>query len=300
MLECNVKVIDPEGHPVEEAIVFSTGLRSRERPGAHLLMDWLMKVRIKTDENGIAKMPYPKFSGKGSTIGTMTWSVQHPDFVNYREDHSVDDDPAEIVLQRGFRIAVSAKRALSGEKIKENLSVASFAGGGEWELKKNGMLVSGTVKKQDGVIRVVCFEPGEPTLFSSEIKVKPGDKGRVLLKDIELELGCRLEGKLADSVKRPVDGYVIAKVIRKPNSVDRRMRNWSDEAKIEPDGTFVFESLPSDEVVQMIPICDNYVPAKPKAEEILGAMPSLDEPERVQNQIDHFAATPQVLKIDRA
>jgi hypothetical protein len=301
MLKCNVKVVDPDGHPVEDATVYCTGLRSREDPGSGHLMFWLMKMKIKTDENGIATMSYPKMIGADQTTGKLTWSVEHPDFANYRDAHSVDDDPAEITLQRGFRIALTAKRASSGENIKKNLYViASFAGGGKWDLKKNGTLVSATMKQQDGILRVVCFEEGKPTLFSDEIEVKPGDKSRVMLRDIELKAGCRIEGKLADSVERPVkNGYVIASINKTVKSVEgRAIWHWSDEATVEPDGTFVFDSLPMDEVVQMIPICDGWVPAKPKAEDVV-ALLSIDmDIKRAENLIKQFDATPQLTKTE--
>ena len=300
MLECRVKVVDPDGFPVEEATVYCTGLRSKEQPGSAHLMDWLMRIRVKTDKDGIAKMPYPKLIRKGLTTNKLTWSVEHPDFTSYRQGHSVDEDPAELQLERGFRIALTAQKS-SGEKITENLyAIGSFAGGGKWELKTNGMLVSNTMKTQDGVLRVVCFEPNRPTLFSDEIEIKPGDKSRILLQNVQLSPGCRVEGKLADSVKRPIEnGYVIASVDKAPTATDRgAIWNWSDEAKIERDGTFVFESLPRDEVVQMIPICDGWVPAKPKPEDLIGLLPAGNDPKMLANVINNFAATPQLVKAE--
>jgi len=72
--------------------------------------------------------------------------------------------------------------------------------------------------------------------------------------------------------------------------------HWSDEAKIEPDGTFVFESLPRDEVVQMIPICDRWMPAKPNPKDVFGLLPVDRGPKDIERKINHFAATPQVAK----
>ena len=300
MLECNVKVIDPDGHPVEDATVFCSGMRTKEEPGSH--WSWMEETfgkipRIKTNADGIAVMPYPKVLGEDKTTGQMTWTVEHPDFVNYRQDHSVDDDPAELQLERGFRIALTAKRASSGEKIKENLhAVTSFKGGGKWELKKNGTFVSGVMKKQDGIMRIAHFQDGKPTLFSDEIKVEPGDKSRLLLKDVELSVGCRVEGKLHDSVSRPVNnGYVIASLVKRPDPKVWSSLWWTAEAKISEDGTFVFESLPRDEAIQMIPICDGFVPAKPKPEDVLAVLPT-DSPDQIKRMIDAFTATPQLVK----
>jgi len=231
------------------------------------------------------------------TTATMTWSVEHADFTAYRSDHSVDDDPAEIVLERGFRIALTAVDD-SGEKITQRIyAVGSFEGGGKWEVKKNGTLVSNVMKKQDGILRVVCFPEDKPTLFSEEIEIKPGDKSRVLLKDVKLSLGCRVKGRLDDSATRPIkNGYVIAGLYKKPNPNDLgSLWSWSDEAKISEDGTFVFESLPPNEVVQLLPICDGWLPAKPKAKDVLAVLPSVD-PGRVKSLIHAFAATPQLVK----
>ena len=184
MLECKVKVVDPDGHPIEDAIVYCTGIRSKEEPGSHWGWRdglWGKVPKIKTDPDGIATMPYPKMLSDDKTTGTMTWTVEHPDFSSYRHDHSVDDDPAKIELERGFRIALTATDE-AGEKIKEQLyAVGSFEGGGKWEVKKNGTLVSNVMKKQDGILRVVCFREDQPTLFSEEIEIKPGDKSLSLI-----------------------------------------------------------------------------------------------------------------------
>jgi hypothetical protein len=304
VLECKVKVVDPDGFPVEEATVFCTGLRSKEEQSSH--WGWSEEAfgkapRIKTDAEGIAVMPYPKMISDEQTTAQMTWSVEHPDFVNYRKDHSVDDDPAEIMLERGFRIALTAINAATGEKLKKNLhAVTSFDGGSKWELKKNGMFVSSVMKKQSGIMRVAWFQEDKPTFFSKEIKIEPGDKSRLLLKDVELSVGCRVEGKLNETVTRPVkDGFVIATLVKKPNSHAWNSLWWSDETKIAEDGTFVFESLPADEAIQMIPICDGFVPAKPKLADVLAALP-IDNPDRLKGTIEAFTATPQMVKSDRS
>ena len=303
MLECKVKVVDPDGHPVEDAVVYCTGLRSKEERGSHWVWSdeqWGKVPEIKTDPDGIATMPYPRMLSDGKTTGTMTWSVDHPDFSSYRHDHSVDDDPAKIELERGFRIAVTAIDD-AGKKITERLyAVGSFEGGGKWEVKKNGTLVSNVMKKQDGILRVVCFQEDKPTLFSEEIEIKPGDKSRVLLNDVKLSLGCRVEGQLDDSVTRPVkNGYIIADIWKKPDSNNGSSRwNWRDEARIAKDGTFVFESLPANEVVQMIAICDGWVSAKPKVEDVLALLPTVD-PIRVRSRIKKSSfLTPQLVKTD--
>ena len=281
MLECKVRVTDPDGNPVEDATVYCTGMRSRLEPGSH--WGWGEErfgpvPRIKTESDGIANMPYPKYLAEKLETGKMTWSVDHPDFVSFREDRNVKDDPAEIQLQRGFRIALTAKNASTGKPIKKDLyAVIGLRGVGKWELKKNRTLVSGVFKKKNCYLRVMQCTEGQPTLFSDMITVEPGEKSRVLLRDIELSLGTRLEGKLDSSVTRPVkNGHVAGSVgIQLDPNDSGTSWDWSDKAEIKEDGSFVFESLPSDVVWQMIPICDNWVPASPKLESVAAHFPDM-------------------------
>ena len=84
MLECKVKVVDPDGHPVEDALVYYINLRSNDERGTWLWSDeiWGKAPKIKTDADGIAKMPYPKMLKDGVTTGKLTYCVDHPDFVS--------------------------------------------------------------------------------------------------------------------------------------------------------------------------------------------------------------------------
>ena len=307
MLECRVKVVDPDGHPVEDAVVYYINLRSNDEPGTYLWSDeiWGKAPKIKTDADGIATMPYPKMLADGVTTGKLTYCVDHPDFVSYNADfsranHSVDDDPSMIVLERGFRIAITAVDD-AGKKITQRLhAVVSFENGGIWEIKKNGTLVSNVMKKQDGILRVACFQKDKPTLFSEEIEIKPGDKSRLLLQDIKLSLGCRVQGRIDESVTRPIkNGYVIASIYKLPDPENwASLWLWRDEAKITEEGTFVFESLPANEVVQMIPVCDGWVPGKPKVKDVLELLPTA-VPHRVKSQIQSSGASPQLVKTGR-
>ena len=200
MLECKVRVTDPDGNPVEDATVYCTGMRTRLERASH----WSWRddklgpaPRIKTNSDGIAIMPYPKYVDEKLETGEMTWSVEHADFVVFRKDYDVKKDPAEIQLKRGFRVALTAKNSATGKPIKEDLyAVIGLDGKSDWELKKNGTLVSSVYAKQKCYLRVMQCTEGQPTLFSDMITVEPGEKSRVLLRGVELSPGTRLEGKL--------------------------------------------------------------------------------------------------------
>jgi len=115
-----------------------------------------------------------------------------------------------------------------------------------------------------------------------------------LVKDVKLLAGTRVVGKLDESVTRPVkNGYVVATICRKPASNDWESQwSWSAKTKIEEDGSFVFESLPTDEVLQMIPVCDDWVPETPKVSEVAPFFPN------EAGRIGNWGAVPSLIKLE--
>lgn len=282
MLTAHVLILDPDGQPIEEAIVSPDGLRTPVSPGSWY--GWPEKKagplpKISTNKEGIAEVRYPKYIFEKAETSTLCLSVRHPDFVEvWSDDRNVADDPAEIKLERGFRIALSAVNGQSGEKIKTDLyAVLSSHNSQPWKLSGNGMLVSPVFTAGPNQLRVLQIVDGQPILWSERIDVDPGDDSRVLLKDVPLSPGVRVEGKLDDTVPRPVvNGHVAANIHRLPKKAGERDATWrwSDKAVIEEDGTFVFDSLPRDEVLQMIAVCDDYNSAKPPKADVLKHFPN--------------------------
>ena len=133
-------------------------------------------------------------------------------------------------------------------------AVVNYAGGPEWELLEPGKLRSPMLPTARANLRVVCLPEEGPTLFSDLTAIEPA-AGETQQVEVQLLPGCRLEGKLAENVPRPVfGGYVIARVGAPLKNV------WTDWAEVAEDGTFVFESLPrdKDEVVQLVGLCEGY------------------------------------------
>ncbi len=304
LLIARVLIQDADGQPLEDATVFPSGLRTKAEPGSH--WGWSPErhgplPKLRTNAEGIVEVPYPKYVQEKLETGQITWSVEHPDFVNFREDRNVDDNPAVIQLKRGFRIAASAIDAETGKSIQADLYgiLAGDSRASDWKIKDNGMLVSPVFDPQQTTLRIVKCSLGQPLLFSDMIDVDPKDRSRVLLRDVKLSVGTRVEGRLDDSVVRPIkNGYVSIWIVRKSNSPDGGSWNnrwtWMDKTPIAEDGTFVFESLPKDEVLQMIPICDDWVPKKPTVESILPFFPD------AANQLGGGMTVPQLVKLEGA
>jgi hypothetical protein len=270
MLTCNVLILDPYGNPVEGATVSCVQMSTRV--GGGRFWSWSLErhgplPRLTTKKNGIVEMPYPNYAWKNVETGAVMLLVEHPDFVETRRLLSVSDDPAEITLTHGFRIAVTAVNGKTGKRIKNDLFVVIEGpnSSASWKLAASGMLVSPMLLKFETTMRVCQFVDGQPSLFSDSIEIDPADRGRVLLKNVKLSLGTRVEGRLDESVTRPVKNGSISVSIFRKRTDQNRTWFWRDQVPIEEDGSFVFESLPSNEVLQMIPICDGWVP--PKADE---------------------------------
>jgi len=298
MLKAKVRVVDPDDNPIEGATVRPGGLQARAVRGTHWF--WTPTAfgeppKLKTDADGMVEMPYPKYVKEKLETGQMTWTVTHPDFILFRDDFSVDVDPAEIKMKRGFKIAVSAVDGKTGKRLTEDL-YAVVGRGVTWKLTTNGTLVSTTMPKTKRFLRVVELNEGQPARYSERIEVKPEDKSRVLIKDAKVSRGTRVVGKLDENVSRPVNnGYVVAQIGFQPSGDPNNWNGywvWSDRVEIQEDGTFVFESLPSDEVLQMIPVCDGWIPKTPKPAEVAKFFPN------ETGRLGRWAAVPQPIKLE--
>lgn len=302
LLTLQVRVVDPDGHPIENATVFQTGLRTKVEPGSH--WGWDEKrlgppPKVQTNLDGVADLPYPKYVMEEIEVGTVTVSVEHPDFVTFREDRSVADKPAEVQLNLGFRIAATAVDAMTGQPIKQDLYglVSGDTRLREWKLADNGMLVSPVFQPNKIWFCLIRSVPGEPNWYSDRIEIDPTDRSRVLLRDVKLAPGTWVQGSLDEAIPRPIRNGMVSAHISKPGSGENQFRwdaewNWLDKTPIAADGTFVFESLPTGEVLQMIPICDDWVPAPPSKEEVLPFFP--DE----ADQLAISMSRPQLIRLD--
>ncbi|MDP1562349.1 MAG: carboxypeptidase-like regulatory domain-containing protein [Pirellulaceae bacterium] len=286
-LTMQVLVLDPDGHPVENAKAFPSGLRTKVAARGHFF--WSDKrfgpvPKVETNANGLADLPYPKYVIEEIEVGTVTVSVEHPDFVTFREDRRVDDKPAKVQLQVGYRIAATAVDAETGEPIKTNLYglVSGDSRMSDWKLADNGQLISPVFEANTTWFRMIKIVPGQPNMYSELIEVDPTDRSRVLLRDIKLFKGTRVQGRLEESIPRPIrNGYVTAMIVRTGTKDNQNNWNsrwfWYDNTPISEDGEFVFESLPVDEVLQMIPVCDDWVPPKLAKEDVLPFFPAAAE-----------------------
>ncbi|QDU43296.1 hypothetical protein Mal52_17680 [Symmachiella dynata] len=283
---CRVLVVDSHGEPVSGAIVTPWALCPRREPQAH----WGWKEsrlgprpRAKTDDDGNATFRVPKFAMEKVEVGLVTWQVDHRDFVIYRGDHNINDAPAKIKLQDGYRIAATAIDAETKAPIKEHLFAHrngdrhfDFS---EWKLAKSGVLLSRTFDAENFLLRLIALPHDGPALYSELLALdRVENGGRVFLRNIPLHRGVRVQGKIDDAIPRPIKaGKVIAYISAGPIVEDPHLQFewwwWADYVDIEPDGTFKFASLPRGDIVQLIAVCDGWVSRTPTKAEIQTVVP---------------------------
>ncbi len=81
--------------------------------------------------------------------------------------------------------------------------------------------------------------------------------------DVELRPGVCVRGTLSENVPRPVrNGRVIAHSLQPADDRSFYQRVlWVTWVPIEPDGTFVIDTWPADEPIQLIALCEGFIAA---------------------------------------
>ena len=300
MIEVEIKVVDPDGNPVESADVYCTGLRTKANPASHHGWNHLHHgepTKHKTNNEGDATVLYPEFVKEKLETARVTWSVDHPDFMTFRGDLMVDDDSPTIQLQRGCRIALNAVHSETGEKLTSDLNVVMglTESLSQWKVTDRGMLVSPVSSPKRSVFRVVHLVKNKPSAFSDLIVVEPEGKSRVLLKDVKIFPGVRVEGRIDDAIPRPVkSGVVEASFVNNPNENQEGRDSWmgrwqwNDTVNISEDGTFEFESVPRDGTIQLFARCDGWSNSRPDKAEVLNQFPQFERKYNLGWRLPHF------------
>ena len=102
--------------------------------------------------------------------------------------------------------------------------------------------------------------PGLP-LYSDLIDLRLRAENPIRL-DLIMKTGVRVLGHLAEEVPRPVkNGRAVTRILHGPTTWGTW--KWEAIAPIQADGSFLLESLPADEHLQLIALCDDWVSPSP-------------------------------------
>ncbi len=234
---------------------------------------------VKTDVNGEARIRL-HLAGTSSEAALMRHAVQsglrsiavrvdHP-------DHAVWSAYAELGGNRQIMLSNSTTIQIRAHREHEQASLTrlfpvlsgSLIEGADWS-EQNGIL---TIRRVDidsdhasRWLRVVHVAQDGPVLFSNLVDLKLHSENSISL-DLTVRPSVRVEGRLADSVPRPVrSGRVVAAIVDGRGGPTNWV--WWATAEIAPDGRFALDSLPADENLQLVALCDGWASASPTVEE---------------------------------
>ncbi|WP_010581867.1 M56 family metallopeptidase [Schlesneria paludicola] len=192
-------------------------------------------------------------------IRQLYLKVDHPDhplwsnFLELRQDAQLHLADSYTLVVRGWRV---------GETELATRVVPWLAGSysTDWT-EEAGVVTYRRVNLTDEgsrpFLQLIQFPEQGTTWFSDVIDLKHL-AGNPISLDLTLKRGVRLEGRLADDVPRPVKNGKIQGKIVPLVGIDSQRTAWSVAAKIAEDGTFVLDSLPPHQTLQLIALCDGW------------------------------------------
>ncbi len=279
-----VELLDTEGQPVSGASVRPYGLRSDAAPGSHFF--WNPEKHgpvtgITSDAKGITSVSVPVFVEGTARTSEVSLQIQHEDYIEVERDFAVQPKTARVSMQRGIKYRVRGIDATTGEPIRSRL-FGEFSGRGgakEWTQLDDGVLRSVAVTDERTAMWLFHVPENGPVLFSDMFLLSQleGDQFEKNVPDMKLRPGHRLEGRLDDTVERPVkNGHVVLRACTSISDEARQL-SWSDFATVKEDGSFTFESVPRDCILMMVAVCDGALSGAALTDELAAAgVPSED------------------------
>ncbi len=114
------------------------------------------------------------------------------------------------------------------------------------------------IKKGSGQVMFVRLDEDQITHFSSLKEFEVDGSKKEIIKEFDLVPAVTIRGSLSENVPRPVvDGRVKVQTVGSGKSWDEI--TWSDWAKVNEDGSFVIESWPQGEPIQVVALCDGFI-----------------------------------------
>ncbi len=261
----------------------------QEKPlvGARVVVGWWEDANGETVHLAIINPPMTDDQGEVTIevpLGAVRVQIS-ADAEDYVEEDggqmSLEGDPV-LALQRGRVIKVRAVDT-EGNALPNAyaLLAGSYGDRRTFTRDDSDVLVSSVVSLDRRWLRVIEDDESDeiPTRFSDLIDVTALDAaGADGVIEATLRPGVRLEGKLDDSVPRPIkngqvdlaivegEGHQI--VLREDRDSQDRPWQWRETVAVQPDGTFVCESLPPGGHVQLFALVEGYQSVTPTEAEL--------------------------------
>lgn len=266
MLSLKIKVIDENGTPITNAEIFPDGLRTTEKGSGHYLWDPEKHGESKTvltDNAGFADILYPKYTAGKLKTGEVSFSVRHPEYCPNRIFERSLKQPNPVVLKKGTIVRISGYIGNKNELVVSKIYPQASSGkyrilSNRWKEIKQGVYECKEIESGTNYLRLVHFTNDGKIYFSETLQYQ-AQQNQVSEYNLELKPGVRVIGQLDKSVPRPVTGGKVVAMVAPAMLEERAGRiAWQTWGTIDSDGTFVFESLPPDQL-QLTGLCDGFV-----------------------------------------
>ena len=275
-----VKILDPEGQPVEGVTVRPWALRVGKGHGAWLPEQIGAPVATKTHALGVAAVVYPISLNWGLgdpvTVSQVSLILSHFDFCTRNVHVNVpggDNALPELTLKRGTRLRIAGVATGSDHPLPDcHVLLEGESSEPEFSQESDGWMKSIPVSEERRWFRVVHAPAAEPPQFSKLMAWSPDDPASREVR-VEVRPGVRVVGKISDKVPRPITrGKVVvwcgspARREEGANGQKPQPSWWHDHVPIAEDGTFEFSSLPSGYLAQFYAMANDWISAQPSDE----------------------------------
>ncbi len=200
-------------------------------------------------------------------IDEISLRVDHPDYPIWWKSIRVKGDEP-IVLADATTITVRAQRSNTTEPAKGLYPELSSTLTDDWT-EADGVVTIRRVdlssERASRWLRIVQVPENGPAWFSEIVDLKH-IAGNPIALEVTLKPGVRVEGRLAETVPRPVQkGRAIAVAMR---GSGQGGVGWEAVSEISADGTFVLESLPENETLTVMCLCGGWMSRSPTKTEV--------------------------------
>lgn len=283
-------VEDEAGAPLAGATVKPIGLRASEERLKSTGYGWVPErhgpaTKVGTGSDGVADVTYPVFIVTTERIrtGSISFQVDHPEFAPaWIRDQPVDGAGKPAQLTRGIRLRVSAHAGANRERVREIrpilLTDLLAVPPEEWRSDADGARTYRRLNRGKHFLIVAGRLASGEVGYSNGVAFF-GEQRDAHEYDVELKPGVRVEGRLDAAVARPIrNGWVQlsvhddeANTRQLPPGLPRSRLSdntgfWWSYRPLNPDGSFVFESVPPGEL-KVIAYGDGFVSSNGPAEE---------------------------------
>ena len=280
--QMTVRILDPDGKPIEGASVRPWALRAARGQGSWQEDAYGSPRRTTTADAGRTDVVFPEWVSwdpvRFVQVVGVSLMVSHPGFCTKNAHVAVPTGDApripEITMERGVQLRIAGVAPGSDTPLSHCHLIFENDDNGEPDFvqQPDGWLKSNPVRDDQRWFRVVRTPPGEPPQFSKALAWTPDDPTS-LERRVEVRAGVRVLGKVSDNVARPIErGHVVAfcgSRVHREEGDDRPQGQpifWIETVPIAKDGSFEFAALPSGYLAQFYAFANESISAQPADE----------------------------------